>query len=198
VLVVEDDRRMRDMLLRALGSMEFTPLGVGSAEDALRQLDEGEFGIIIADLNLPEMQGLEFCGVARERTPETQIIVLTGYGDLDSAKKAIRLDVVDFLTKPCRLADLETALDRALRRRMHGILVGPKLPLPGSVDPDLFDEDNSTSPKQLRDHERDVILDTLARHDGNRSETANELGISVRTLYYRLAQYEQQGYIARS
>ncbi len=69
--------------------------------------------IVLLDLNLPGMTGMDFFRKLRDRWPITQVIILTGFGDLESAREAIRLDVVDFLTKPCHLGELEQALDRA-------------------------------------------------------------------------------------
>jgi DNA-binding NtrC family response regulator len=189
VLIVEDDRRMREMLERALAPMEFPPSSVSTAEEALNRLDREEFGIVIADLNLPRMHGLDFCEQLRHCAPLTQIIVLTGYGDLNAAQRAIRIEVADFLTKPCPLGQLEAALDRALRRRIHrGVeAIHPLAAI-------SFDEGgpNPQAPKSLRDFERQRILETLVRHDGNRSATADELGISIRTLYYRLKEYQRE------
>jgi DNA-binding NtrC family response regulator len=188
VLIVEDDRRLREMLERALVSMEFRPAVASSAEEALDRLDREEFGIAIADLNLPRMHGLEFCEQVRRRAPQTQLIVLTGYGDLDAAQRAIRLEVADFLTKPCPLGQLEAALDRALRRRMdRGVETHPL----AELEPFHEEETDLRSPARLRDFERQRIFEALARNDGNRIAAAQELGISVRTLYYRLKEYQR-------
>ena len=201
VLVVEDERRMREMLERALASMEFRPTLAGTAEDGLSKLAEAGaagFGIVIADLNLPGMSGLDFCARVRAASPLTQIVILTGYGDLGAARRAIRLDVVDFLTKPTSLGDLEAALARALRRR-HELTTAAA---PGHVPPDLSDEEDPSAadggtagrgPASLRQREREMIYAALARHDGNRAAAAQELGISVRTLYYRLREYDRDG-----
>ena len=133
VLLVEDEPRMRDMLTRATRDMEFEPTAVGTAEAGLAALEHDPFGIVVADLNLPGMQGMEMCGHIRRRWPQTQLIILTGFGDLDAARNAIRLDVADFLTKPCGLDELEGALDRALRRRRAGIVT-----LSPAAMPDFF------------------------------------------------------------
>ena len=68
------------------------------------------------DLNLPGEGGIEFFKKLRDRLPRVQGIVLTGFASLEAAREAIHLDVVEFLTKPCHLGELEQALDRAMRR----------------------------------------------------------------------------------
>jgi len=192
VLLVEDEARLREMLSRALAEMGFEPTAVSSGESALRMLEQNPHGIIILDLNLPGMSGMEFLTAVRGRRPEVQVIVLTGFGDLDAAKKAIHLDVVDFLTKPCALGDLEIALDRARSRLRKEI--EPELPEP--EQPTLEFVPRETSPAvSLEDVEREHILAALERNHGNRNATATELGISLRKLYYRLAQYQKQGLI---
>lgn len=203
VLVVEDEPRLRQMLIRALIEMELEPGGVGSAEAALRELEEAPRGILLVDLDLPGMPGIDLCEQVRRRWPATQMIILTGHGDLDAARTAMHLDVVDFLTKPCSLGELESSIDRALRRRRHGIVVRTlpvirdddedrddpfvSAPVPGSHD--SAGGQPSTRTPTLQDLERVHILAALDRHDGNRRATADELGISVRTLYYRLKSY---------
>jgi DNA-binding NtrC family response regulator len=143
---------------------------------------------MLLDLNLPGMSGMELFGLLRQRWPQTQVVILTGFGDLEAAREAIRLDVVDFLTKPCSLGDLEVALDRARKR------LGPPRPDVGpDAGPDSIVSDNA-GPPTLDDIERQTILAALERHRGNRAATAAELGISLRTLYYRLAEYQRQGY----
>ncbi len=101
VLLVEDESRLREMLLRAIGEMGFEPVGAGSAEQAQRTMEHRPAPVVIVDLNLPGASGLDLLRTVRSRWPATQAIVLTGFGDLDAARQAIRLDVVDFLTKPC-------------------------------------------------------------------------------------------------
>ena len=186
VLIVEDEPRLREVLLRAVRDMGFAPSGCRSGEEALRTLEADGHDIVMLDLNLPGMSGMEMLEQVRKRWPATQTVILTGYGDLDTAKRAIRLDAVDFLTKPCPLGEIEGALDRARQRVPRE--------LPGSVAvaeaPAISDQADGRTMDVV---ERHHILAALDRHQGNRTAAAAELGISVRKLYYRLAEYERRG-----
>ena len=201
VLLVEDEPRLREMLTRAIHEMGFVPTAAPQAEAALRLLEQrGErgFDILIVDLNLPGMGGMELLEQARSRWPATQAIVLTGFGDLDAAKLAIRLDVVDFLSKPCPLGELEVALDRARNRRLRAAGVDPASAVSPreSAGPAVDEDPAEPSPApSLEELEQRHILAVLEKNHGNRTATASELGISLRKLYYRLGQYQKQGLI---
>ncbi len=188
VLVVEDEARMREVLTRAIRNWQFRTVAAPSGEEALRLMETEPASIVLLDLNLPGISGLELLERIRQRWPETQAIILTGFGDLEAARSAIHLDVVEFLTKPAHLGELEQAIDRA-RRRMPRVL--PRLePIPPDSDAEVDDEAST----RLADVERQHILSILAKHDGNRVATAAELGIALRTLYYKLSEYQKQGY----
>jgi DNA-binding NtrC family response regulator len=205
VLLVEDETRLREMLTRAIHEMGFVPTAVGLAEPGLRLLEARPFDIVIVDLNLPGIGGLEFLEVMRERWPATQAIILTGFGDLDAARQAIRLDVVDFLTKPCPLGELEVALDRARNRRLHLVAAEPGwVGAAARADEDADDAESTVAADRpqgagatpsLEAMEQRHILSVLEKNRGNRTATAAELGISLRKLYYRLGQYQKQGLI---
>ncbi len=188
VLVVEDEPRLREMLARSLRDMGFISFQARTGEEALRQLETETVDIIILDLNLPGINGIEVLRTARKSNHNLPVIILTGYGDLDSARQAIHLDVVEFLTKPCPLGDLEAALERARRR----IAASRPAPAPVAVTPPK-EWPQAEPGESMEDIERRHIMAALARHGGNRANTAAELGISLRKLYYRLAQYEGRG-----
>lgn len=186
VLVVEDEPRLRDLLQRAVTGWGFEAATARSGEEAIRLNDAQPFEIAILDINLPMMDGLEALKSLREKSPTMQAIILTGFASIDAAKRAVHLDVVEFLTKPCHLGELEQALDRALRRMAPTppeVLDQPDLPIPAAG-------------VTLEEVERQHILTALRRNNGNRTATAQELGISRRTLYYKLEEYERQGYSA--
>jgi DNA-binding NtrC family response regulator len=212
VLVVEDERRLRQLLLEEIPEMGFSAAGVASAEEARRLLSSASAtsdqacDIVLLDLQLPGMGGMEFFQQVRQNSPQLEVIILSGFGDLDAARQAIHLNVVDFLTKPCRLNELESALDRACRRiRQRGPTArsaNQEQPVQSPVTPPLPplspDANPATTPAgaaaataavTLAQHERQLIIEALARHGGNRSAAAAELGISRRKLHYRLAEY---------
>jgi DNA-binding NtrC family response regulator len=191
VLIVEDETRLREMLTRAVREMGFTPAAASTAEAALREAENRTFDILILDLNLPGMSGLDMLERLRPNQPDLQVIILTGFGDLEAARQAIRLDVVDFLTKPCALGTLEEALDRARRRRFKNTELESPLPEePARFEPPPPPQDGHMSLEEL---EQRHILAVLEKNNGNRTATATELGISVRKLYYRIGQYQKQG-----
>ena len=200
VLVVEDEARMRELLQRVLTNWGFDVTAARSAEEAARLVDGCDPDVVVLDLNLPGEGGIEFFKKLRDRLPRVQGIVLTGFASIDAAREAIHLDVVEFLTKPCHLGELEQALDRALRR-----LAPPGKPALADLDPaweavvpeasggGAVESDNAG--RTLEEIEREHILATLQRHDGNRTAAAAELGISRRTLYYKLDGYQREGHL---
>jgi len=195
VLIVDDELRMRELLTRAVASWGHQVRSARSAEEALRLMSQEAAQVLVVDLNLPGMDGMTCVEEVRKRWPAAQVIILTGFGDLDAARKAIHLDVVEFLTKPCHLGELEQAIGRAMRRLAD---IAAAEQAAETEEPDADDaappsDRGSAPPPTLEEVEREHILAALARHNGNRSAAAEELGISLRTLYYRLKEYQRQG-----
>lgn len=183
VLVVEDEPRLRELLDRTLKGWGFEAALARSGEEALRLTQSDPADIVLLDLNLPAMNGLELLRQLRQRAPGVQAIVLTGFASLEAAREAVHLDVVEFLTKPCRLGELEQAIDRAVRRLppAYPAAAGASRAAPGAQG------------VTLEELERQHILAALERHNGNRTAAAAELGISRRTLYYKIEEYQKQG-----
>lgn len=193
VLIVEDEQRLRDLLVDVLPGMGYEPTGVRTAEQAFHHLDDqpdAQPHVVMLDLNLPVMHGLDFLAKLRERAThrDTPVVIMTGFGDLESAQRAIRHGVTDFLTKPCHLGEIEAALGRA-RHRLIELAGGSPMAesTPAATDADA----DEAAAMTIADLERRAILDALRRHAGNRSAAAAELGISRRTLYNKLAEYER-------
>ena len=116
VLVVEDERRLRAVLLEIIPELGFGTSGASSAEEAMSIMNGDPHEILLLDLQLPGMSGMEFFEQVRRRWPGTQVIILTAFGDLAAARQAIHLDVVEFLNKPFHLCDIELAFDQSARR----------------------------------------------------------------------------------
>ena len=193
VLIVEDETRLRDMLVRAVTDMGFAAAGAASAEGALRYLTDKQADIAMLDLNLPGIGGMELFARLRKTRPAMQVIVLTGFGDLEAARAAIHFDAVDFLTKPCALGDLEVSLDRARARLARPQPeLEPAAPAAPADAADAAEDPSAGAGNSLEIVERNHILSVLEKNHGNRAATAAELGISLRKLYYRLEQYQQQ------
>ncbi len=202
VLVVEDEAPMRELLLDELPRMGYSAAAARSAEQGLRLMKERGARIVLLDLNLPAMDGMAFMEEFRRHWPDTPVIILTGYGSLEAARQAIRHQVADFLTKPCRLGELEQAIGAALRRLLESRLPpdrsaaelqeGPPAAArraaldSGASDLGAPDPD---APLTLAESEKLMILQALRRNEGNRTAAAAELGISRRTLYNKLAEY---------
>jgi DNA-binding NtrC family response regulator len=222
VLIVEDETRLREMLRSAITKMGFSVTLAASAEAAHKLVASKSFDILVLDLNLPGESGLEFLQRVRQQQSsatrkaasprelrgmgsfagEVQAIILTGFGDLAAARQAIHLDVVEFLTKPCALGELEAALGRAYERRRGQVMAGQGQPAvfdaedaPRRMPAAAVTASSPTESASMEDLERQHILSVLEKHKGNRAATATELGISLRKLYYRLGEYQKRGLI---
>ncbi len=117
VLVVDDDDAFRSVLAGELQRMGFKVTGVPSAADAIRHVTEREPDIVLLDLRLPDMSGLDVLKSIREKCAASDVIMLTGHGTIDTAIEAIRMGAFDYIAKPCPLDELDVRIRRALERQ---------------------------------------------------------------------------------
>jgi DNA-binding NtrC family response regulator len=116
VLLVEDDEPLRltqEMYLRREG---FQVTALASSAEALRCLTAEQFPVVVTDLRLGDGDGLQVLAAVKERAPETEVIVITGHGSVDSAVEAMKAGAYDYLTKPVDPDDLVLTLNKALER----------------------------------------------------------------------------------
>ena len=117
VLVVDDQKNMRAttaLLLRQAGHR------VGEAADgagALEQLAQGTYDVVLTDLRMPSLDGMELLKAVQRSSPQTQVIVMTAYGTIESAVEAIRQGAYDFVTKPFKQDEVLLRVAKALEKR---------------------------------------------------------------------------------
>lgn len=117
ILVVDEDQVILDSLCDFLSAEGYAAVGVASRRAALERLSGEDFGLIITDLNLPDGSGLELLEAVTIEHPHTVVIVIAGYGTIESAVRAIKLGAYDYLTKPVIDDDLRMAVARALKQQ---------------------------------------------------------------------------------
>jgi DNA-binding NtrC family response regulator len=117
ILVVEDKESLRTMLRKTLESHGFTVDEAADAYEARRRLQAVRYLVVLTDLKLPAGSGLDVLREAREADPDTPVIIMTAYGTVEEAVKAMKDGAADFLTKPVDTEHLLVLLDRAVDRR---------------------------------------------------------------------------------
>lgn len=116
VLIVDDDEDLRTLMYEGLRRRGLRVEMVESAETCLQRIDEVEFDVVITDVQMPGMSGLELCRLLSRRTPPLVSIVVTNLHDL-SRTALLASGALEFLAKPFKLAALEAAIRRALQPR---------------------------------------------------------------------------------
>jgi DNA-binding NtrC family response regulator len=115
VLVVDDDREMCALLSSQLGRRDFEVTTHESAESALSCLDGNTFDAVVTDVRMRGLDGIELCDRLHQNRPDLPVLVITAFGDLDTAVAAIRAGAFDFLSKPIEVEELEFRLERAIQ-----------------------------------------------------------------------------------
>ena len=117
ILVVDDDRIILDSLCEFLSLEGFQTSGAETFKSAVAELQKQIYSLIITDVSLPDGDGFDLLDVVRKDYPRTVVIVITGYGTIESAVKAIKRGAYDYLTKPIVDDDLRLAVERAIKQQ---------------------------------------------------------------------------------
>ena len=117
VLLVEDDLSLSAMLAMELKRRGHEVDSAKSGAEAVKKLGASEYDAVVTDLKLGDMDGLAVLKLVKERAPETEVLVMTGHGSIDTAVAAMRAGAFDYLTKPVEAEELNLTLEKALEHR---------------------------------------------------------------------------------
>jgi DNA-binding NtrC family response regulator len=114
ILVVDDEQIVLDSVKKHLRKTAYNVHGVSSVQKALLMMEETEFDLVLTDLMMPHIDGLELMKIVKSHYPKVPVIMITGYAAADTARQATRLGAFDNVAKPFSKAELITAINRAL------------------------------------------------------------------------------------
>lgn len=169
ILLVDDDETLRGRLARAFANRGWTVTEADCYEAALTLVERTKPQRAVVDLKMPGLNGLELLKRLRELSPQTDVVLLTGYGSITNAVEAIKLGAVNYVTKPADADQILIAFDG-----------------PGGSRESTNDEAEDFAPPSLAEAEWEHIQRVLSNCGGNISEAARLLDIPRRTLQRKL------------
>ena len=116
VLIIDDEKNIRLTLSQALKAINIETDTASDGEEGLSKLKQKEFGLILLDLRMPGMDGMDVLRRVREIRPDIRVIILTAYGTIESAVEAMKLGAVDFIPKPFSAEEIRNLVTRVMDR----------------------------------------------------------------------------------
>ena len=117
ILIVDDDRAIRDLLNEGLSDSGYRCDTACDGLEGLRKVQTNGFELVVSDIDMPEMDGVHLLQEIKKIRPDTEIIMLTGIVDVETAIQSMRLGACDYLTKPFNLAEVRITVERALEKQ---------------------------------------------------------------------------------
>ncbi|MBD3381346.1 MAG: response regulator [candidate division Zixibacteria bacterium] len=117
ILVVDDELLIRDLLYDFFSSRDHQIVLAETARKALDTLKSEEVDLILTDLKMPDLDGMEFIRQARDLSEDTPVIIMTGFPSIDSVIEALRMKVSDYITKPFNINRLFETIQRVLEEK---------------------------------------------------------------------------------
>lgn len=117
LLIIDDEAGMRDLISRAFSESGFITTAAPDGIDGIAKVEKHEFDLVLLDMSLPKMSGLEVLNRIKQMRPGVPVIMITAYGCAKTAIEALRLGAYDYITKPFELDELQLVVDRALEHQ---------------------------------------------------------------------------------
>ena len=118
ILIAEDEDITRKHLIHALKKEGYEVVGTSNGREALEQLEKEYFDILITDVKMPEMSGLELLEKTRERYQNIEVLIITGFGSIDAAVEAMKKGAYEYITKPFNLDELILKVKNIYERKI--------------------------------------------------------------------------------
>jgi two-component system nitrogen regulation response regulator NtrX len=115
IMVIDDEKSILDSLEGLLSDEGFEPVCVSSAEEGLKRIDEGDIDLVLLDIWMPGMDGLEALGEIKQRDPVLPVIMISGHGNIETAVKATKMGAFDFIEKPPSYDKIVVAIANGLK-----------------------------------------------------------------------------------
>ena len=112
ILLVDDEEGIRKVLSISLTDIGYRVLASENGEEALKLFKEMQPQIVLTDIKMPGMDGIELLKKIKAESPDTEVIMITGHGDMELAIQSLKFDATDFITKPINDEPLEIALKK--------------------------------------------------------------------------------------
>jgi DNA-binding NtrC family response regulator len=119
VLIVDDEERFRTTLAKMLAAQGLTVTTAASGPEALESLRSQPCDVILLDIRMPKMGGVETLAEIKNIVPEAEVIILTGHASVDAAMEIMKLGAHDYLLKPCPLDELLLKIDNAFEKKLE-------------------------------------------------------------------------------
>ncbi len=117
ILIIDDEEEICSLLARRLVMENYFCVAATTSKEALHHFYKNQFSLIICDIKMPEMDGLKLLENMKAMDPDTMMIMMTGYPDIDIVVKAMRMGAHDFIVKPFNLESLVFTVKKALEKK---------------------------------------------------------------------------------
>jgi len=129
VLIVDDEERFRTTLHKLLAVRNIDAAHVGSAREAFSEIANNDYDVILLDVKMPEMDGIQALGRIKRENPQIEVIILTGHASVDAAIEIMKLGGYDYRVKPCAIDEVVGKIESAWEKKL---VRGKKTPEAGS------------------------------------------------------------------
>jgi DNA-binding NtrC family response regulator len=140
LLVVDDEQPLREMFQRLFEDQGYEVSLAADGREGWERIRTGPFDLVISDMRMPNMEGLELLGLAKERHPDMEIILMSGCGEQGAAGNSLKQGAYDFIAKPFSAEDVLRLARRAMEKRRLNLVLARKtdaVPAPGNLVPEL-------------------------------------------------------------
>lgn len=123
ILIVDDDPSIRSYLQELFKASGYDPSGASNAEEGLQRASDKEFEVVLLDIRLPDQSGLEVLQRLHWEHPDTAVIMVTGFAEVETAVAALKAGAYDYIVKPFRMDDVLVRVEKAREKRLLALQV---------------------------------------------------------------------------
>lgn len=197
ILIVEDDPVMREELRELLSEKGYNVTSVKSALEGIQMIKREEFDLVLTDLVMPGMDGMQLLNEIKKVRPKVKVIMITAYGTIDSAVKAVKMGAADFIPKPFNLAELEVIINKTLEEaRLEGALYARKA-RKGGITESSAPKRKSQIKSLVNPIRRRMLVYISSAGKARFTDIRKELGLDAPNLSYHLRNLKDAELIAQ-